>query len=117
MERSGERSGTLGNSYQLGSALKERQKLPAKKRASFVVPFCSSLLLQSWTLYIRVFLPHEQLTHRPLNRAGARLDSPASPQKSGRVGLPDEALEKSGDATLPMRAYGSVTLVPWMRSG
>ena len=35
-----ERSGTLGNSYQLGSALKERQKPPAKKRASFVVPFC-----------------------------------------------------------------------------
>ena len=42
MERSGERSGTLGISYQLGSALKERHRPPVKKRASVVVPFCSS---------------------------------------------------------------------------
>jgi hypothetical protein len=47
----GERSGTLGNSYQLGSALKERQKLPAKKRASFVVPFCSSFRTGRFILY------------------------------------------------------------------
>src|SRR6516164_4926977 len=47
----GERSGTLGNSYQLGSALEERQKLPAKKRASFVVPFCSSFRAGRFILY------------------------------------------------------------------
>src|SRR6516164_8424849 len=47
----GERSGTLGNSYQLGSALKERQKLPANKRASFVVPFCSSFRAGRFILY------------------------------------------------------------------
>ena len=46
-----ERSGTLGNSYQLGSALKERQKLPAGKRASFVVPFCSSFRAGRFILY------------------------------------------------------------------
>ena len=51
MERSGERSGTLGNSYQLGSALKERQKLPAKKRRLFVVPFCSSFRAGRFILY------------------------------------------------------------------
>jgi hypothetical protein len=37
-----ERSGTLGISHQLRSALKERHRLPARKWASVVVPFCSS---------------------------------------------------------------------------
>ena len=57
-----EGSGTLGNSYQLGSALKERQELPAKKRASFVVPFCSSFRAGRSIL---IFYPRSQLGDSP----------------------------------------------------
>ena len=44
-----ERSGILGNSYQLGSALKERQKPPGQQAGVFRCPILQ--LLQSWTLY------------------------------------------------------------------
>ena len=44
------RSGTLGISYQLRSALKERHRLPARKRAYAIVPFCSSFRAERfWT--------------------------------------------------------------------
>jgi hypothetical protein len=45
-----ERSGTLGISYPLRSALKERHRSPAKKRAVCHCPILQ--LLQSWTFFV-----------------------------------------------------------------
>jgi hypothetical protein len=51
-----ERSETLGISYQLRSALKlkERHRLPAKKRASVVVPFCKRVRARGYPSHLPV---------------------------------------------------------------
>jgi hypothetical protein len=51
-----ERSETLGISYQLRSALKlkERHRLPAKKRASVVVPFCKRVMARGYPSHLPV---------------------------------------------------------------